>query len=103
MRDVPRERAPFFNFDNLAFVDFDGTDLLRLVDAREATIPNGGKPQTASEFAKMYAIDRALVRANSFGPRDFGLELETLVYVELRRRGFNPNYDVSNDPKTQQR
>ncbi len=45
---------------------------------------------------KGYAIDPALVRANTFASSgDNGLNLETLVYIELRRRGQAPNYMVT--------
>jgi uncharacterized protein len=45
---------------------------------------------------KGYAIDPALVRANSLGgANDHGLHLENLVYIELRRRGLSPTYFVS--------
>lgn len=45
--------------------------------------------------AKNYAIDPALVRANTLGASDKGLALETLVYIELRRRGLAPTYYIS--------
>jgi uncharacterized protein len=45
---------------------------------------------------KGYAIDPALVRANTLGgASDYGLHLENLVYIELRRRGLSPSYFVS--------
>jgi uncharacterized protein len=49
---------------------------------------------------KGYAIDPALVRANTFASSDDnGQHLENLVYIELRRRGQAPHYLVTKTGK----